>query len=86
MEIHTQDLRSFETLPCVVDLVYVVPNDLETFPWAFLWSKGIHKHPPPPPSKTPNELFQQVNNLMKSHNILTLTRGKQIILKGPVKD
>ena len=62
-------------MTCYVKFTYAIPVDLATFPWVFLFAKGSHIHPPPPPTATPQELLTKVKNLLGQHDILTLTRG-----------
>jgi hypothetical protein len=76
VEIHISSTGSYEKRGCNVDMAFIVPENIENYPWVFLFVKGSHMHPPPPPTKTPQELFQAITTLMRGHNLLTLTRGK----------
>ncbi len=76
MEIHVTSTGNYEKRGCNVDMAFIVPKNIENYPWVFLFAKGSHMHPPPPPTKTPQEIFQAITTLMKGHNLLTLTRGK----------
>jgi hypothetical protein len=75
VEIHVQSATSYQKISCHVEIAFIVPQDLNLYPWVFLWVKGLHTHPPPPPTKTPQRIFKEVTTLMKAHNLLTLTRG-----------
>lgn len=76
MEIHITGTGSYEKRGCNVNMAFIVPEDIQSFPWVFLFAKGFHIHPPPPPTKTPQEISQAITTLMKGHNLLTLTRGE----------
>lgn len=82
MEIHVQNNNKYQKVPCCVEMAFAIPEDINTHPWAFLWVKGSHAHPPPPPTRTPNRIFKQVSTLMKQHNLLTLTRGESSLVDG----
>ncbi len=75
MEIHVTSTGSYERLGCSVEMAFIVPDDIRIYPWVFLFAKGYHTHPPPPPTKTPQEIFKAITTLMRGHNLLTLTRG-----------
>jgi hypothetical protein len=76
VEIHAQGMTTYKKLPCHVEMAFLIPQDIKKHHWVFLWIKGLHPHPPPPPTKTPQDTFHKISKLMKSHNVLTLTRGK----------
>ena len=41
---------------CGVKYSKFIPLDLEKYPYVILISKGIHSHPPPPPSCVPSTI------------------------------
>src|SRR5581483_9288340 len=52
--------------------LYVLPK-WERFPFIILVTRGNHSHYPPPPSKLPTDIANEVIDLIKQQDILSLT-------------
>jgi hypothetical protein len=76
VEIHITGTKSYKKRGYNVNIAFIVPVDIENYPWVFLFTKGSYTHPPPPLIKTPQEIFQAITTLMRGQNLLTLIRGK----------
>jgi len=61
---------------CDVQFHILIPTDQESLPYIALRSIGVHKHPPPPPSKTPHHLVQDLYKLISRGDVLNMTRSK----------
>lgn len=51
---------------CSVEFKMLTPLNLQRFPFVILISKGIHTHPPPPPSKTPTCIKSELQKLIEN--------------------
>ncbi|KAJ5817626.1 hypothetical protein N7447_007634 [Penicillium robsamsonii] len=49
---------------CQVQFRAFIPKDPIKHPYAIWVSRGVHNHPPPPPSKPPFELIKGISNLL----------------------
>ncbi|KAI2757724.1 hypothetical protein CBS147339_2395 [Penicillium roqueforti] len=58
---------------CTVKFRTFVPKDIEKHPYAIFYSAGIHNHPPPPPSKPPYDLIEELWNLLSRGQTSDLT-------------
>jgi len=63
---------------CNVKFFHFVPLNLEQCPIIITISKGIHQHPPPPPTKTPSNIIKHLSKVLNSEDILNLTSRKLI--------
>jgi hypothetical protein len=45
-------------------------------PFVLFVSFGVHTHPPPPPTKTPRQIQQDIIALIQQQDTATLTTGK----------
>jgi len=50
--------------------------DLHRNPYIIFVSKGIHTHPPPPPVKTPQQIANDITEIIKATSTINLTAGK----------
>ena len=53
----------------------MVPVDITRCPYLVFTSHGIHKHPPPPPSKAPERILQGIKKIIQQIRDPTLTTG-----------
>ncbi|CAB4436469.1 unnamed protein product [Rhizophagus irregularis] len=51
--------------PCNVKMYKFIPNDLQECPFVALVCVGIHNHPPPPPERTPNNIKDNLQSMIK---------------------
>lgn len=54
----------------------LVPVDINECPYILFTSRGIHQHPPPPPSKAPERILQGVKRIIQQIQDPSLTTGK----------
>jgi hypothetical protein len=64
---------------CGVKFFHFVPLDLELCPVIITISKGVHQHPPPPPTKTPSNIVEHLNKILNSEDTLNLTSRGLVI-------
>lgn len=50
---------------CQVSFRILIPLDLDQCPYAIFLSTGTHCHPPPPPSKAPEVIIDEILDLIK---------------------
>jgi hypothetical protein len=53
---------------CGVKYSKIVPLDIEKCPYVILISRGIHSHPPPPPSRVPITVRVRLQELIRQAN------------------
>ncbi|CAG8622903.1 23645_t:CDS:10 [Gigaspora margarita] len=58
---------------CPVKFWHYVPENLEECPYIIIMSRFTHNHPPPPPSKIPVAIQNDLKNIIAEENILDLT-------------
>ncbi|GBB98485.1 hypothetical protein RclHR1_03240010 [Rhizophagus clarus] len=51
--------------PCNVKIYKIIPNDLQECPFVVLICVGIHNYPPPPPKRTPNNIKDNLQIMIK---------------------
>ncbi|CAB4410312.1 unnamed protein product [Rhizophagus irregularis] len=51
--------------PCNVKMISFIPNDLQECPFVALICVRIHNHPPPPPERTPNNIKDNLQSMIK---------------------
>ena len=68
---------------CDVKYYKIVPYDIKKCPYVILISKGIHKHPPPPPNKVPVEIINKLKVIIKeaSEELIDITPRKLVSSK-----
>jgi hypothetical protein len=54
-----------KTQHCDVDFNILIPQDIERNPYILFTSHGTHTHPPPPPSKTPPQIWAEIQQLVQ---------------------
>jgi hypothetical protein len=57
---------------CEVKYSKIVPIDINQCPYVILVSKGIHAHPPPPPSRVPTTIRSRLEDLIRHANTDTI--------------
>jgi hypothetical protein len=50
---------------CNVKFYRFIPHNLEDYPFVALVCVGIHNHPPPPPERTPNDVKDSLQTMIK---------------------
>lgn len=53
--------------------------DINQRPYILFISHGIHKHPPPPPTKSPERILHGIENILQEIRDPTITTGKYSI-------
>ncbi|PKK63721.1 hypothetical protein RhiirC2_716774 [Rhizophagus irregularis] len=67
---------------CGVKYTKIIPHDLEKCPYIILISKGIHSHPPPPPSHVPVTIWDRLQELIRQANDDTVDVTPTRIITG----
>lgn len=75
---HPQGSGQLKHTPCDVIFNALVPIDIEQCPYMIFTSHGIHKHPPPPPSKAPERILGGVKRIIEQIRDPNLTTGKYL--------
>lgn len=65
-------------LGCPVKFWHYVPKNLEECPYIIIMSRYTHNHPPPPSSKIPTAIQNNLKNIIAKENILDLTARRLI--------
>jgi len=70
---------------CNVKIYKFIPNDLQECPFVALICIGIHNHPPPPPERTPDNIKDNLQIMIKEaiENDDVVTTGS--IIQGITK-
>ena len=63
-------------MECNVEFQLFVPEDLSDCPFIIWVSTGVHTHPPPPPTATPEVLIKGLIDTIQKIPDPTLTTGK----------
>ena len=50
---------------CNVKFYKFIPHNLKEYPFIALVCIGIHNHPPPPPERTPNDIKNNLQVMIK---------------------
>lgn len=77
---HPQGQGKLEHRDCSVEFYILTPVDLDEHPYLLFTSVGKHEHPPPPPSKTPVEIMDQVIKLIQDMNEPSMTLRKHLCM------
>lgn len=75
---HPQGSGHLQHTPCDVIFSALVPVDMSLCPYILFTSHGVHKHPPPPPSKIPERILQGVKGVIQQMHDPSLTTNKQL--------
>ncbi|RIB00811.1 hypothetical protein C2G38_2051361 [Gigaspora rosea] len=67
-------------LGCPVKFWHYVPKNLEECPYIIIMARYTHNHPPPPLSKIPTAIQNDLKNIIAEENILDLTARRLITL------
>jgi hypothetical protein len=74
---HPQGQGDIVILPCNVEFIAYLSIERNETPY-FIWvSRGTHQHPPPPPTKTPEQYCNEIIKLVERINDPTITTGKK---------
>lgn len=76
---HPQGCGRITHAKCDVRFHWLIPKDLGQCPYYLFLSAGEHKHPPPPPGKTPSRILQGVYELIKSTRDPALTTSQSYL-------
>ncbi|KAM5443968.1 hypothetical protein MaudCBS49596_008059 [Microsporum audouinii] len=86
-DVHHQ--RTIITKRCSVEFVVVAPHNLKKTPYVLFASFGVHVHPPPPPTKTPSDITQELLDVIQtldSHSVTTNRFLRSAALQKYLKD
>lgn len=61
---------------CDVAFNALIPVDLNQCPYILFVSHGVHKHPPPPPTKAPERILQAITQIIRRLRDPSLTTSK----------
>lgn len=64
---------------CSVKIDLYIPCVWDRFPFFLLVSRGCHSHAPPPPTKLPYDIGQEIINAINTQDILGLTARKLMV-------
>ncbi|KAF1811308.1 hypothetical protein P152DRAFT_68557 [Eremomyces bilateralis CBS 781.70] len=78
---HTQGQGKLVSLPCQVLFTVFQPLDMDRTPYLVWVSSGTHSHPPPPPTRTPQQYLEQILQVIQRINNPSLTLAG--LLKHP---
>jgi hypothetical protein len=73
---HPQGSGQLKHTTCDVVFNALVPINTDLCPYMLFTSHGIHKHPPPPPSKAPERILAGVKRIIEQIRDPNLTTGK----------
>lgn len=74
---HPQGQGSIVVLPCNVEFTVYLSIERNETPY-FIWvSRGTHQHPPPPPTKTPEQYCNEIMKMIEKINEPALTTSKK---------
>ncbi|ODM21423.1 hypothetical protein SI65_02267 [Aspergillus cristatus] len=78
---HPQGSGRLQHTPCDVVFNALVPVDIGQCPYILFTSHGVHKHPPPPPTKAPERILQGVKRIIQQIRDPSLTTAQ--FLRNP---
>lgn len=58
---------------CQVEVNILIPVDFQATPYFLFCSHGVHEHPPPPPTRTPESIQAELVQLIRKINDPGLT-------------
>jgi len=70
---HPQGKGRLITTKCHVEINILIPKNLEATPYFLFCSHGVHIHPPPPPTRTPESIILELTQLVRKSNDPGLT-------------
>lgn len=73
---HPQGKGKLIRVLCEVEFHILIPINLEDHPYYLFTSVGVHNHAPPPPSKVPEVLSQEIVDLIRRSQDPNITAGK----------
>lgn len=79
---HAQGKGQLISLKCDVEINILIPINLQATPYFIFCSHGVHKHPPPPPTRTPESIQLELVQLVRKINDPSLTTAK--LLRSPL--
>jgi hypothetical protein len=62
---HGTNIYPITTQGCDVLFDILLPQDLQACPYYLFTSIGEHKHPPPPPVKTPLDILGEIREIIR---------------------
>lgn len=65
---------------CQVAFNIIIPENIERCPYFLFTSHGIHMHPPPPPTKTPLILLEDIRRIIHEIRDPDLRTGTPLLL------
>lgn len=72
---HPQGPGKLEKALCDVQFNAFIPVDTNLCPYLVFISHGVHQHPPPPPTKAPEQILQGVKRIIAEMRDPSLTTG-----------
>jgi hypothetical protein len=77
---HPQGQGHILTQPCQVTFTVFVPKNLDETPNIVWVSHGCHSHPPPPPTKSPQQYLDEILGIIRRINDPSLTTGTTLFI------
>ena len=77
---HHGTLGKIEKISCNVRFLYVIPKDTQKYPYVLWISYGVHSHPPPPYNRTPIQVQDEIMELIRRSDSMTLTAGTTLFI------
>jgi hypothetical protein len=77
---HHQGQGKLAAWECDVQFVFFEPEDLQETPYLLWVSYGSHTHLPPPPVKTPKDIFDDVVAIVRRISDPALTTGTRALM------
>jgi hypothetical protein len=73
---HPQGQGQIQQRPCKVVFNIFRPINLQETPYIIWVSSGLHSHPPPPPSRTPDQYLKEILQVIQRIQDPSLTLSK----------
>ena len=64
---------------CNVAFNIMIPEDIQKCPYFLFTSHGIHIHPPPPPTKAPLVILDEIRKIIHEIRDPDMTTGGQLL-------
>ncbi|KAL4959544.1 uncharacterized protein BDV14DRAFT_160917 [Aspergillus stella-maris] len=76
---HIGGRTTLEVAKCNSRFDLFIPENWHRFPYMMLVTRGRHGHPPPPPSRLPQDIADEVCEMLQKEDIISLTAKRFLI-------